>query len=184
MKTEMGEYVVGAYLKEVLRCDFVDYNVRPPGGGLEGLGELDVVGLRFSDRMAYLCEVTTHLDGLQYGTYAATVKRVQDKYKRQRAYAQKHLTHFKNVEFMFWSPVVRVGALTKALSGIDGLQIIINGAYTDRVRELEAQAKRTTRDAGNPFFRVLQLLAHLRTKGGTGSAVQHRLAADGGQQEQ
>ena len=165
MKTEMGEYVVGAYLKEVLRCDFVDYNVRPPGGGLEGLGELDVVGLRFHDKTAYLCEVTTHLDGLQYGTYATTVKRVQDKYKRQQTYAQKHLTHFKKVEFMFWSPIVRVGAITKALSDIDGLQVIINGAYTDRVRELEAQANQTTRDAGNPFFRVLQLLAHLRTNG-------------------
>ena len=32
-----GEYIVGAYLKLKLDCDFVDYNVRPPGGGLEGL---------------------------------------------------------------------------------------------------------------------------------------------------
>jgi hypothetical protein len=68
MKTEMGEYVVGAYLKQVLKCDFVDYNVRPPCGGIEGLAEFDVVGLRFSDSTAYICEVTTHLGGLLYGT--------------------------------------------------------------------------------------------------------------------
>jgi hypothetical protein len=165
MKTEMGEYVVGAYLKEVLGCDFVDYNVRPPGGGLEGLGELDVVGLKFGDSVAYLCEVTTHLDGLQYGTYATTVKRIQDKYQRQRGYAKKHLANFNKIEFMFWSPVVRVGALTKALSELGGLQVIINRDYTDRVRELQEHAKRTTRDAGNPFFRVLQLLEHLRKTG-------------------
>ena len=67
---------------------------------------------------------------------------------------------------MFWSPVVRVGAITKSLAEIDGLQLVINGAYTKCVRELEAQAKQTNRDAGNPFFRVLQLLAHLRKNGG------------------
>jgi hypothetical protein len=44
MKTEMGEYVVRAYLKEVLRCDFVDYNVRPPGGGLERIVQ-EVLGV-------------------------------------------------------------------------------------------------------------------------------------------
>ena len=33
------EYVVGAYLKLEEECDFVDFNVRPPGGGLKGLGE-------------------------------------------------------------------------------------------------------------------------------------------------
>ena len=45
MPTEMGEYLVGAYLKIIKECDFVDYNVRQPGGGLEGLNELDVIGL-------------------------------------------------------------------------------------------------------------------------------------------
>jgi hypothetical protein len=166
MKTEMGEYVVGAFLKQVLGCDFVDYNVRPPGGGLEGLAEIDVVGLKFSDRTAYLCEVTTHLDGLQYGTYETTIRRVNEKFKRQQTYAQKHLSHFKNIHFMFWSPIVREGALTRALARIDGLQLIINGAYTRCIRELKGRAKQTTRDTGNPFFRVLQLLAHpLREKG-------------------
>ena len=40
--TEMGEYVVGAWLREIGGCDFVNYNVRPPVGGNEGhvLGNL------------------------------------------------------------------------------------------------------------------------------------------------
>lgn len=48
MATEMGEYLVGAYLKLVEGCDFVDYNVRVPGGGMAGLNELDVVGIHFN----------------------------------------------------------------------------------------------------------------------------------------
>ena len=46
MLTDVGEYLVGAYLQLFENCDFVDYNVRPPGGGMKGLGELDVVGLQ------------------------------------------------------------------------------------------------------------------------------------------
>jgi hypothetical protein len=56
MRTEPGEYLVGAYLKLVEECDVVDYNVRTPGGGLEGLGELDVVGLNFKTKTAYVCK--------------------------------------------------------------------------------------------------------------------------------
>jgi hypothetical protein len=36
IKTEIGEYIVGAYLKIIKKCDFVDYNVRLPLGGLKG----------------------------------------------------------------------------------------------------------------------------------------------------
>jgi len=52
MKTDVGEYIVGAYLKIIEECDVIDYNVRVPGGGLEGLNELDVVGLDFKNQTA------------------------------------------------------------------------------------------------------------------------------------
>jgi len=42
MLTDIGEFIVGAHLQLIEECDFVDYNVRPPGGGLKGLSELDV----------------------------------------------------------------------------------------------------------------------------------------------
>ena len=36
MAVEMGEYIVGACLEHVFECDFVQYNVRARGGGVEG----------------------------------------------------------------------------------------------------------------------------------------------------
>jgi len=44
-------------------------------------------GFSFGKRIAYLCEVTTHLDGLLIGSSAAT----GEKYARQRANADRYL---------------------------------------------------------------------------------------------
>jgi hypothetical protein len=38
IKTDIGEYIVGAYLKVIEKCDFIDYNARPPVAVLESLG--------------------------------------------------------------------------------------------------------------------------------------------------
>ncbi len=160
--TEMGEYVVGAWLREIGGCDFVNYNVRPPVGGNEGQSEFDVVGLHFGERVAYMCEVGTHLDALNYGGYAETLKRVTKKHARQRDYAARYLGDFKTHHFMLWSPRVPVGQLSEALAGIDGLELVINGAYTERVGELRERARASTRGTGNPFFRALQIVEHLR----------------------
>lgn len=161
MLTDIGEYIVGAYLQLRLDCDVVDYNVRPPGGGLPGLEELDVVGLNLKTRTAYLCEVTTHIRGLQYGVQRATIERVRKKYHRQQQYGAKYLSDFSR-EHMFWSPVVPTGFLTDSLSELAGLQCVINGEYKRRIGELQALAADTTHDARNPVFRMLQILAHLR----------------------
>ena len=80
MLTDVGEYIVGAYLRLILKGDFVDYNVRRPGGGLQGLDELDVLGLDSRDKRAYLCEVTTHLRGVLYKNNKTTVSRIKNKY--------------------------------------------------------------------------------------------------------
>ncbi len=162
MLTDVGEYFVGAYLRLEEECDFVDYNVRPPGGGLAGLGELDVVGLKFESRLAYLCEVTTHIGGLLYVNNKETVARVAAKHARQKSYATKYLRNFENVRYQFWSPVVPVGYLTANLAKIEGLELVINGEYTRRIRSLQKRAKEKIHDARNPVFRVLQILEHLR----------------------
>ena len=31
MLTDIGEFIVGAHLQLIEECDFIDYNVRPPG---------------------------------------------------------------------------------------------------------------------------------------------------------
>lgn len=162
MLTDIGEFIVGAYLQLIEKCDFIDYNVRPPGGGLKGLGELDVVGLSFKSNTAYLCEVTTHIRGVLYKNNQETVSRIKRKHKRQKEYAKEHLTNFDNHRFMFWSPVVHVGYVTKHLSEIESLESIINGEYKSRIEQLRLLAKDTTHDARNPFFRMLQIMEHMR----------------------
>jgi hypothetical protein len=162
MPTEMGEFVVGGYLKEILGCEFVDYGVRPPGGGLPGLGELDVIGLRFADRTAFLCEVTTHIRGLLIGSYAETIDRIKKKYERQQSYATQQLANFEHHRFMFWSPVVPRGTLTQGLAALSGLEIVINDEYARHVAELQEHVRKAKHDLGNPFLRALQILACLR----------------------
>jgi hypothetical protein len=162
MLTDVGEYLVGAYLQLIEECDFVDYNIRPPGGGLKGLEELDVLGLNFKENTAYLCEVTTHIRGLIYKDNVESVKRIKKKYARQKLYAKESLTNFKNKRFMFWSPRVPVGYITEHLSEIKGLELIINGEYKRRITELMDHARKTTYDARNPVYRVLQIIGHMR----------------------
>jgi len=162
IKTDIGEYIVGAYLKIIKECDFVDYNVKPPGGGLEGLNELDVLGLDFKNKTAYLCEVTTHIRGVLYKDNINTVKKINIKYDRQKEYANKYLLGFPKRYFMFWSPVVPKGYITEELEKIDGLELVINKKYAQCIDELRLKAKELTNDLGNPFFRILQILEHLR----------------------
>lgn len=162
MITEIGEYIVGSYLKTILECDFVDYNVRPPGGGLKGLNELDVIGLHFKKKTAYLCEVTTHLGGLLYKDNKETIIRVVKKYGTQKDFAKHNLKSFSHIHFMYWSPYVPIGARTEGLSKIKGLELFINGKYKHCIEQLRAKAKVTINDTGNPFFRMLQIVEHMR----------------------
>ncbi len=161
MLTDIGEFMVGAYLQIKLDCDVVDYNVRPRGGGLAGLEEIDVVGFNHRDHKAYLCEVTTHIRGTLYKDNATTVARIAKKFERQKRYGKEFLHGFR-CEYMFWSPVVPNGYITDGLSKLSGLQLIINGEYKRRMDELQDQARKDTHDARNPFFRMLQILGHMR----------------------
>lgn len=160
--TDVGEFLVGAYLQLEAECDVVDYNVRPPGGGLGGLGELDVVGFNFKTNTAFICEVTTHIRGLLYKNNRETVVRIRRKHERQRQYAGKYLSNFKTIHYQFWSPVVPKGYITEHLAEIGTLELIINGEYKKRVLALQSLAAKETHDARNPVFRVLQVLEHLR----------------------
>lgn len=163
MNAEMGELLVGAYLQLIEGCDVVSYNVRAPGGKLAGLNELDVVGLRFADNTAYLCEVTTHIAGVLYGAnYDSTLKRITDKFEKQKAYAAKYLENFDRHVFQFWSPCVPVGHLTERLGQISGLDVVINGEYKSRVNMLRAKARREKQTTGNDAFRMLQILEAMR----------------------
>jgi hypothetical protein len=154
MATEMGEYIVGAYLKLVLGCDVVDYNTRPPGGGLTGLNELDVIGFSFGKQTVFLCEVTTHLHGLRG---RQPINKVRRKHNWQRDFAKRYLSNFKRHHFMFWSPIVRRG-LIPSLAKVGFDELFINKEYKDAVDKLRAKAHASRADANNPAFRLLQIL--------------------------
>lgn len=160
--TEVGEFVVGAFLKLECGCDVVDYNVRPSGGGMNGLGELDVVGYDFRNGRAFLCEVTTHIGGLLIGTNQQTIKKIREKHERQKAYASAFLGRFDEIRYQFWSPCVPKGFLTERLAEIEGLELVINGKYKAAVEALRKRARVEKHDAVNPFFRTLQILEAMR----------------------
>ena len=110
-----------------------------------------------------MCEVTTHLHGISHARgNQATVESISNKHKRQREYAENHLGHFDVVRYMYWAPVVPRGHITENLAKIDGLELIINGEFKSRIEAMRTLAAQTTHDTGNPFFRTLQILEHLR----------------------
>ena len=130
---------------------------------MRGLAEFDVIGLDFTSGNAFLCEVATHLAGLEYGRgYEDSARRLQAKYLRQQEYAQENLANFQMKRFMFWSPRVPEGRLLDLLQEIERLELVVNARYRECVEELKEEARATMRDTGNPFFRALQILEHLR----------------------
>lgn len=164
---DVGEYIVGAYLKLILECDFIDYNVRPPGGKLKGLNELDVMGLDFKRKTAYLCEVTTHITGLLIRDRKTTIDKVTQKYHRMEEYANEYLASFplRKRHFMYWSPCVPKGIILDGLRAINGLELAVNSRYAEYYEELRKLARNETYASGNPFFRMLQIQEHLRPTG-------------------
>ena len=162
MSVDIGEQLVGAYLKVIKECHFILYNVRPPGGGYKGLEEIDVIGLDLKQKTAYLCEVTTHLSGLDYGGNQDTIAKIKKKYERLIQYANQFLPEFHKCHFMFWSPYVSVGFMTEQLNKLESLELIINHKYTKSVHQLRKEAARRTNEEGNDAFRLLQILGHLK----------------------
>ena len=121
-----------------------------------------MVGFNFATKTAYLCEVTTHIGGLQYGQgNQHTVEKLKAKHERQKSYALKCLTNFEHLVFQFWSPVVPNGFITTELPKFPELKLVINAEYTRRVRQLQELAGEVSYDARNPVFRLLQILANL-----------------------
>lgn len=86
---DIGESFVGAYLRHVRGCSVVVYN----GFLTDQQGEVDVVGIEptqsvagnpLEGRTVWLCEVTTHVRGLN----ASGRKRAPEKLRRLREFAQ------------------------------------------------------------------------------------------------
>lgn len=157
---EMGEYVVGAYLKLIEGCDLISYDV-----AIGNQGEVDVVGVDFVGKKIYLCEVATHLLGLNYGRGSGEiVPRTKKKFERVFQFKEKiakSLPDF-NFVFMFWSPIVAKNVFNDLNTSLPELELIVNQPYTIKINELKQKAKETKSISGEPFFRALQILAHMK----------------------
>jgi len=170
----IGEEIVGAYLKMCRDCDFVDYNVHTR----DQQGEIDVIGIDLTTSVAYICEVATHIRGLQYNRQGPDGKRVVDnferlykKFKKDIQYARKYLRQFTH-SYEFWSPVVRkakpgakanpVGDLERLVTTLHDeeevtVALVINTEYGQRMDDLRRKASEITRDVPIGVFRFLQI---------------------------
>lgn len=163
---EMGESLVGAYLRHVKRCDMVLYNERT-----EAQGEIDVIGVRGGDvPEVWLCEVATHIAGLGYGAdFNEMTHKIASKLERAAAFGRRlfphHVTHVE-----FWAPNVPVGKTTdwfaqhvesSMASGVE-VTFVINTEYTQRLQLLVDLAAKDTRTPNEPAYRLLQILTHTR----------------------
>jgi hypothetical protein len=165
---DIGESLVGAYLRHVVGCEVVIYN----SFFADRQGEVDVVALRKGEpREVWLCEVTTHIGGMLIVRDGkdATTRVIREKLDRLQHFAQvtfpDDLYHYE-----WWSPRVAVGKLTDAMEATEDEwrsagrdpRFIINGDYTDRVRVLAKHAGRHSSTTNEPAYRMLQILTHLR----------------------
>lgn len=165
---DIGESLVGAYLRHIIKCEVVIYN----SFFTDRQGEVDVVALRQGkSREVWLCEVTTHIGGM------LLVRAGQDVTERVICEKLERLRHFAHVTFpddrhhyQWWSPRVPEGKVTNAMKAIEGewtsedrdLRFIINSEYTERVRELAQHARTNSSTTNEPAYRMLQILTHLR----------------------
>jgi hypothetical protein len=155
----MGESLVGAYMRQVRGCHTIAYNTFLPWGQ----GELDVIGVALPENggrvRVWLAEVAVHLEGLNYGGYHQTAEKVAAKVAAAQRYAQLIYPEADTVVEL-WSPVVPSGLVTLLEPVVPHL--VVNATFTARVEELLGKAAGATRMSGDPAFRLLQVLTHLR----------------------
>jgi hypothetical protein len=169
---DIGESIVGAYMRYIRSCEVVVYNTYLR----DQQGELDVVALKTGPpREVWLCEVTTHVGGMLYPGPAGadgTPQKLRDKLQRAREFAAVTFPD-EHPRFEIWSPYVPVGKLTNAFESMRAeaqdmeidLAFVINDDYTARLRELVDHAGQNSSATAEPAYRMLQVLTHLRGGG-------------------
>ncbi len=160
--TDLGESLVGAYMRHVEQCTIVLYN----SFFADQQGEVDVVAVKPGEpRVVYLCEVTTHIGGMARNT----VERVPAKLERLCEFAELTFPDEEH-HFQWWSPYEREGAATEAFDRLRGdweakgrsLEFINNDEYTRRVSQLVEHARNNSSTTNEPAYRMLQMLTRLR----------------------
>lgn len=166
----VSEEICGEYLKEVLKCDFVEYNIRTT----LSQGEIDVVGVRISDKTVYLCEVAAHIHGLGYSRNgkSADYEIFKMKFLKNLEYAKDKLPDFENIKLMIWSPIVKISGdkanycvykelirLQKDIKEEKGheIDLVINEHFESKLKELRQIASKQTTNFASRILRYLQI---------------------------
>ncbi len=164
-RSDIGESLVGAYMRYVEGCPIVLYN----SFLTNQQGEVDVVAVKpahpGTPRVVHLCEVTTHIGGFN----TRTVLRVDDKLARLREFAQATFPDEQH-RFQWWSPVVAKGTTTTRFEELchvwadegRSLEFVINEEYTRRIDALVQHARCNPSATSEPAYRMLQILTALR----------------------
>jgi hypothetical protein len=162
---DIGESLVGAYMRYVEGCPIVLYN----SFLTDQQGEVDVVAVKpghaGAARAVYLCEVTTHIGGLN----TKTKLKIRDKLARVREFAELTFPD-DDYRFQWWSPVVNKGLTTVMFdelrdewAGEDrSLEFVINEEYTRRIGELVEHARKNPSATAEDAYRMLQMLTRLK----------------------
>ncbi|MDQ2052952.1 hypothetical protein RBH26_21145 [Natronolimnohabitans sp. A-GB9] len=184
-ETQLGEHIVGAYHKLITDCEIVSYNQRSKTDGEQT--EIDVIGINSTngEQVIYTCEVITHLHGTLYpgkpttdrweefgnSDYQYTLEKLWKKFTSDHRYVTDVFDDADRYVFQLWSPVVPRGYVTDGLDQLTNdfeneynheIEMVINEDYTARVEELRELAANERKDYGEPAFRFLQILEHLR----------------------
>ena len=153
----VGEEIVGEYLRLCRDCDFVSYNVSTP----DIQGEIDVVGINTKTRQLFVCEVAIHLEtGLQYvkGASPDNVNRLVSKFSKDIEYAKKYFPDYE-LTAMLWSPIVKDSRDTAKNNQTKDLQAI--------QKAIQSKYRVTVENVVNELF--YQYMTELRTLAGTTS---------------
>lgn len=165
---DIGESIVGAYMRYIRNCEVVVYNTFLR----DRQGEIDVVALKTGPpREVWMCEVTTHIGGMLYPAAGTdgTVAKLRAKLLRAQEFAAATFPE-DPIHFEIWSPRVAKGKLTTAFAeleaeantnGVD-LDFVINEDYTAKLRALAQHAQVNMSATSEPAYRMLQVLTHLR----------------------
>jgi hypothetical protein len=170
-----GEELVGEYLKVILGCDFIEYNLYTP----DIQGEIDVVGINAINKVVYICEVATHLiTGLQYvkNNKPDNVDRFYKKFSKNIQYANKYFPEYEK-HYQLWSPIVKdqkKGSKHNQMRDIESIvqnikrdynvtiDPMINEKYASCLSELRNFAASESKELKSPILRLLQIEEKLK----------------------
>ena len=182
----VGEQLVGDYLRVKENCDFIDYNVYTK----DVQGEIDVSGINNTDKNVFICAVAIHLStGLQYtkNKRPDTGPRFIAKFSKNIEYTRKYFEGYAQ-EFMLWSPIVKDSKgkieynqkahLKSAVDEIKNkyavnINLMINEKFSEAIAALRTHAAETSEELKSPVLRLLQiegwLKKHLMVRPGAGA---------------